>query len=158
LLDPSLTWRDVDWLRSISRLPILVKGIVRGDDAALAMEHGMAGVVVSNHGGRQLDTAPPTIKVLPEVVQAVDGRGEVLVDGGIRRGTDVVKALALGAEAVLVGRPVLWGLAVDGQLGVERVLELLRGELDTAMALCGCASISEIRGDLVRPLPVAGSH
>jgi 4-hydroxymandelate oxidase len=158
LLDPSLTWRDVDWLRSISRLPILVKGIVRGDDAALAMEHGMAGVVVSNHGGRQLDTAPPTIKVLPEVVQAVDGRGEVLVDGGIRRGTDVVKALALGAEAVLVGRPVLWGLAVDGQLGVERVLGLLRGELDTAMALCGCASISEIRGDLVRPLPVAGSH
>src|SRR5690606_6744896 len=107
------------------------------DDAALAMDHGAAGVVVSNHGGRQLDTAPAPILVLPEVAAAVDGRGAVLVDGGIRRGTDVVKAVALGADAVLIGRPVLWGLAAGGEEGVARVLSLLKAEIDLAMALCG---------------------
>src|SRR5690606_31509798 len=117
--------------------------------ARLAVAHGAAGVIVSNHGGRQLDTAPATIEVLPEIVAAVDGRAELLIDGGIRRGTDVIKALAYGAKAVAVGRPVLWGLAHDGQRGVERVLELLRFEVDLAMGLCGCASVAEISRDLI---------
>lgn len=144
MLDPSLTWDDVAWLRSQSRLPVLIKGIVRADDARRAVEHGAAGVIVSNHGGRQLDSSPATIDVLPHVVEAVAGRAPVLVDGGVRRGTDVVKALALGAQAVLVGRPVLWGLAVDGEEGVFRVLELLRAEFDLAMALCGTCSVVDI--------------
>lgn len=155
LLDPTLTWDDVDWLRSITRLPILIKGIVRADDARRAVDRGVAGVVVSNHGGRQLDTAPATIEVLPAIVDAVAGRAEVLVDGGVRRGTDVIKAVALGAGAVLIGRPVLWGLAAGGQEGVARVLSLLRGELDLAMALCGCPSIADVAAmgpDLVRPV------
>lgn len=150
-LDPSLTWRDVAWLRSITDLPILVKGIVRPDDALRAAEAGAAGVVVSNHGGRQLDTAPATIDVLPEIVDALAGQAvEVLMDGGIRRGTDVLKALALGAKAVLVGRPVLWGLAAGGEAGAARVLSLLRGELDLAMALAGAPTIADITRDLVR--------
>ncbi len=149
LLDASISWKDLEWLRSATRLPVLVKGIVRGDDAQRAVELGASAVIVSNHGGRQLDTAPPTINVLAEIVQAVDGRAEVLIDGGIRRGTDVVKALALGARAVLLGRPILWGLAVDGQAGVCRVLDLMRAELDSAMALCGCASLADITPDLV---------
>jgi 4-hydroxymandelate oxidase len=149
LLDPNLTWADVDWLRSITKLPLLVKGIVRGDDAALAVEHGAAGVVVSNHGGRQLDTAVATADVLAEVVDAVAGQAEVLVDGGVRRGTDVVKALALGATAVLLGRPVLWGLAVDGQAGARRVLSLLRDEVDLTLALLGCRSLGELERDLL---------
>ena len=149
LLDDNLTWDDVAWLRSITRLPILVKGVARGDDAAHALEAGAAGIVVSNHGGRQLDTSRPTIQALPEVVEAVAGRAEVLVDGGIRRGTDVLKALALGAKAVQVGRPVLWGLAVDGEAGVRHALELLRVELDLAMALCGCRGVAEITEDLI---------
>jgi isopentenyl diphosphate isomerase/L-lactate dehydrogenase-like FMN-dependent dehydrogenase len=122
---------------------------VRGDDAARAIEHGVSGIIVSNHGGRQLDTSPPTIAVLPEVVEAVDSRVEVLVDGGIRRGTDVVKAIALGARAVLIGRPVLWGLAADGEAGVRGVLELLREEVRLAMALCGCPKVGAITRDLV---------
>ncbi len=150
LIDPGLTWRDVEWLRSLTKLPILIKGIVRPDDALLAVEAGAAGIIVSNHGGRQLDTAPATISVLAPIVRAVGGRAEVLVDGGIRRGTDVVKALALGARAVLVGRPVLWGLATGGERGVAAVLELLRREIDVAMALCGCRSLAEITPDLVR--------
>lgn len=150
LLDQALTWKDLDWVRRTTRLPLLLKGVVRPDDAVRAVDCGVAGVVVSNHGGRQLDTAPATIEVLPAIAEAVAGRAEVLVDGGIRRGTDVVKALALGARAVMVGRPILWGLAVDGEAGVRRVLDLLRRELDTAMALCGCASIGEIGPDLVR--------
>ena len=137
-------------VRSITSLPLLIKGIVRGDDAARAVDCGAAAVVVSNHGGRQLDTAPATIVVLPEVIDAVGTRVEVLIDGGIRRGTDVVKALALGARAVMLGRPVLWGLAVDGEAGVARVLSLLRAEFDTAMALCGCASLGELGPDLLR--------
>ncbi len=149
LLDPSLTWDVVDWLRSITRLPVLVKGIVRPDDAARAVTHGARGIVVSNHGGRQLDTAPATIDVLGPIADAVAGRAELLMDGGIRRGTDIVKALALGARAVLVGRPVLWGLATAGEVGVLRVLTLLRDELDTALALCGCPTIDAVTRDLV---------
>jgi 4-hydroxymandelate oxidase len=150
LLDPALGWDAIDWLRSITTLPIVVKGIVRGDDAARAIAAGAAGVVVSNHGGRQLDAAPATIDVLARVVDAVGGRGEVLVDGGVRRGSDIVKALALGARAVLVGRPVLWGLAAGGRDGVVEVLAMLRRELDLAMALCGCADVAAITSDLVR--------
>ena len=148
--DPSLSWSDLGGLCSLTRLPVLIKGVVRGDDAAMAMAHGAAGVVVSNHGGRQLDTCPAPIDVLEEVVDAVAGRGTVLVDGGIRRGTDVVKALALGARAVLVGRPVLWGLAAGGEEGVVRVLDLLRAEVDLAMALCGARTVAEVTRDLVR--------
>jgi 4-hydroxymandelate oxidase len=148
--DPSLSWSDLGWLCSLTRLPVLIKGVVRGDDAAMAIEHGAAGVVVSNHGGRQLDTSPAPIEVLEEVVDAVAGRGTVLVDGGVRRGTDVVKALALGARAVLLGRPVLWALAVGGEEGVVRLLEILRAEVDLAMALCGARTVSEVTRDLVR--------
>jgi 4-hydroxymandelate oxidase len=147
--DPSLNWKDVEWICSITKMPIIIKGLVRGDDALLAIEHGAKGVVVSNHGGRQLDTAIAPIKALPEVVQAVQGRIPVLVDGGIRRGTDVLKALALGADAVMLGRPVLWGLTVDGQAGVSRILQLLIAELDLAMALCGATTVNAIARDLV---------
>jgi 4-hydroxymandelate oxidase len=152
-LDPALTWRDVAWLRSITELPILVKGIVRPDDALRAAEAGAAGVVVSNHGGRQLDTSPATLDVLPEIVDALAAHGhriEVLMDGGVRRGTDVLKAVALGARAVLVGRPVLWGLAAAGEDGAASVLRLLRDELDLAMALAGAPTIADITRDLVR--------
>ena len=148
-IDAGLTWKDVDWLRSITRLPVLIKGIVRGDDAARAVEHGAAGIIVSNHGGRQLDTAIASVRALPEVADAVAGRAEVLLDGGVRRGTDVIKALALGARAVLVGRPVVWGLAAGGEGGARRVLELLRAEVDLAMALCGCPTVGDISRDLV---------
>lgn len=149
LIDPDLDWEDVAWLRSITGLPVLLKGIVHPEDARLAVEHGASGIVVSNHGGRQLDTAVATVEALPEVADAVAGRVPVLVDGGVRRGTDVVKALALGADAVAVGRPVLWGLAVDGEAGVARVLGLLREELDLALALCGCHAPGEASRDLV---------
>ena len=149
--DPALSFADLEWLAGATRLPVLVKGVVRGDDAARAVEHGARGVVVSNHGGRQLDTAPATLDVLEEVVQTVGGRVPVLVDGGVRRGTDVLKALALGAAAVGVGRPVLWGLALAGRVGVERVLATLRAELDLALALCGCSSVQAVPRDLIRP-------
>ena len=149
LLTPRLTWADLDWLVAQTRLPVLVKGIVRADDAVMAVEHGAAGVVVSNHGGRQLDGAPPTAEALPAVVAAVGDRGEVLVDGGIRRGSHVLRALSLGARAVLVGRPVLWGLAVDGADGVAGMFSMLAAELDEAMALCGCPSAADIPRDLV---------
>lgn len=147
--DSSISWRDVEWLRSVTQLPILVKGIVRGDDAALALEHGAAGVIVSNHGGRQLDTSLATARALPEVADAMGGRGTLLVDGGIRRGTDIIKALALGANAVLLGRPVLWGLALGGEHGVRRVFDLLRDEYDLALALTGCRSSGELSRDFV---------
>src|SRR5262245_35159601 len=151
LIDPSLSWKDVAWLRSITALPIVIKGIVRPDDALRAADAGAAAVIVSNHGGRQLDTAPATIEVLPEIAEALAGRPvEVFVDGGVRRGTDVVKALALGARAVLVGRPVLWGLAVGGEAGATAALGLLRNELDLAMALAGAPTVAEITRDLVR--------
>jgi 4-hydroxymandelate oxidase len=151
LLDPALTWDDIDWLRSITSLPIVVKGIVRADDARRAADHGVAGVVVSNHGGRQLDTAPATIDALGPIADELGGHIPILLDGGVRRGTDVVKALALGARAVLLGRPVLWGLAAGGAEGVGRVLDMLRAEIDLAMALCGCPTIADIGSDLLRP-------
>jgi 4-hydroxymandelate oxidase len=151
LIDPSLTWEAVSWLRSITELPVIIKGIVRADDAARAVAAGAAGIVVSNHGGRQLDASPATIEVLPRVVDAVGGRAEVYLDGGVRRGTDIVKAVALGARAVLVGRPVLWGLAAAGRAGVAAALGVLRRELDLAMALCGCPDIASITRDLVHP-------
>jgi 4-hydroxymandelate oxidase len=150
LVDPSITWEDLERLCNEFELPILVKGLVTGEDAALAVEHGAAGVVVSNHGGRQLDNAPATIDALPEVVEAVDGRIPVLVDGGIRRGTDVAVALGLGAEAVLVGRPALWGLAWDGEAGARRALEMLADELRLALALLGCPSPAALSGDHVQ--------
>lgn len=149
--EPSLGFEHLDWLCATTRLPVVVKGVCRGDDARRCVEHGAAGVVVSNHGGRQLDTAPPTCEALPHVVEAVDGRGEVYVDGGIRRGGDVLKALALGARAVLVGRPVLWGLAVAGEEGVRAVLAILRRELDAAMLLAGCTRIEDVDASLLRP-------
>lgn len=148
-LDADLGWNDVAWLRSLTRLPVLLKGIVRGDDAATAIKAGADGVVVSNHGGRQLDTSLATIAALPDVVEAVGGRIPVLLDGGVRRGTDVLKALALGATAVQVGRPVMWGLAVGGEAGAARVLTMLRDEFDNAMALCGCPTVRDITRDLI---------
>jgi 4-hydroxymandelate oxidase len=153
MLDPSLAWRDLEWLAGLTRLPLVIKGIVRPDDAARAAEHGAAAIVVSNHGGRQLDGAPATAAVLPAVAEELARRGspiEVLVDGGVRRGTDVIKAIALGARAVLIGRPVLWGLAVGGAEGATRVLAILRDELDLAMALCGCRRVADIGRDLVQ--------
>jgi 4-hydroxymandelate oxidase len=149
MIDPSLAWKDVAWLRSITKLPIVLKGIVRADDARRAVDHGASGVVVSNHGGRQLDTSPATIDALGPIAAAVDGAIEILLDGGVRRGTDVLKALALGARAVLVGRPVLWGLAVGGEAGVRSALEMLRAEIDLAMALAGCATVRDVTRDLV---------
>lgn len=150
-LDPTLTWEAVEWLRRVSRLPLVLKGIMRPDDAARAVDAGAAGVWVSNHGGRQLDAEEATILALPGVVEAVRGRAEVYVDGGFRRGTDVLKALALGARAALIGRPYLWGLAAAGEPGVRRVLELLREELSLSMALVGAPNIRSIDRSLVVP-------
>ncbi len=144
LVDPSITWKDLELLCGEFDLPILVKGLITGEDAALAVEHGAAGVVVSNHGGRQLDNAPATIDALPEVVEAVDGRIPVLLDGGVRRGTDVAVALAIGAEAVLVGRPALWGLAANGEAGARRALDILTEELRLALALLGAPDPSAL--------------
>ncbi|HXT17643.1 MAG TPA: alpha-hydroxy acid oxidase [Gemmatimonadaceae bacterium] len=147
--DPGLTWDDVAWLRSIAPMPVVVKGILAPADAALAIEHGAAAVIVSNHGGRQLDSVPAPISVLERVVEAVGGRGDVLLDGGVRRGTDVLKALAFGARAVLVGRPVLWGLTLGGYDGVRAVLQHIRAETDLAMALAGCAKITDVTRELI---------
>ena len=147
-----LAWRHLDWLRGVTSLPIVLKGVVHPDDARLAVGAGVDGLVVSNHGGRQLDSIPATLDLLPEVASAVEGRIPVLLDGGVRRGTDVLKALALGAAAVGVGRPVLWGLAADGQAGVTAVLDLLRDELSAALALCGHVSARDVGPDLVRRL------
>ncbi|XP_072045179.1 2-Hydroxyacid oxidase 1-like isoform X2 [Amphiura filiformis] len=145
------TWETIDWLQSITRLPIVAKGILTAEDAREAVKHGVSGILVSNHGGRQLDGVMATIDVLPEVAQAVKGTGvEIYLDGGVRLGTDVLKALALGAKAVFVGRPILWGLALDGECGVKRVLKILQEEFDIAMALTGCRSVEEINADLVQ--------
>ena len=144
LIARSATWSELDWLAANTPLPITVKGIMTAEDAELCVEHGVKALLVSNHGARQLDTTFATIEVLPEVVAAVDGRLEVYLDGGIRRGTDILKALALGARAVLVGRPLFWGLAVDGEAGVRTVLQMLREELDIAMGLCGRPTIDSI--------------
>lgn len=144
------TWETVDWLRTQTKMPIIVKGILTAEDALLALDHGAQGIMVSNHGGRQLDGAIASIEALPEVVEAVAGRCEVFVDGGIRRGTDVLKALALGARAVLIGRPILWGLAVNGADGVHHVLELLRAELTLAMRLAGRPTLGSIDRSVVK--------
>ncbi len=151
LFDTSVSWMDLTWLRGLTKLPIVVKGIVRADDARRAIDAGAAGVVVSNHGGRQLDGAPATLDALGPIADAVAGRIPVFLDGGVRRGTDVVKALALGARAVLVGRPVLWGLALGGEAGVAAMLELLRTQLDRALALCGCPRVADVGPDLLTP-------
>jgi 4-hydroxymandelate oxidase len=150
LMEPALTWGDLERLAAACSVPVLIKGVLTGEDAALAVEHGATGVVVSNHGGRQLDCSLATVDALEEVVDAVAGRGSVFVDGGIRRGTDVAIALALGAEAVLVGRPAIWGLAVAGEAGARRVLELLREEFELALALLGCSSPAELSREHVQ--------
>ncbi len=144
LLDPTLNWRDVDWLRSIWAGPLLLKGVLHPEEAALAVEHGIDGVIVSNHGGRQLESAISAIRALPAVVAAVAGRIPVLIDGGIRRGGDVVKALALGATACLIGRPHLWGLAVAGEAGVAHALEIFRADIDRVLALGGWDGLAAI--------------
>jgi 4-hydroxymandelate oxidase len=150
LADVTLTWDDVAWLRSVTSLPLVLKGVLHPEDAAEAAARGVDAIVVSNHGGRALDGLPPTIEALPAVVAAVSGRCEVYCDGGIRRGTDALKALALGARAVLVGRPILWGLAVGGADEARRVLDLLRRELEVAMATVGRASLAELDPSLIR--------
>jgi 4-hydroxymandelate oxidase len=149
-LSAELSWDHVDWLREITALPVVLKGVLHPDDARLAVAHGVDALLVSNHGGRQLDTVPATIEALPPIACAVGGRIPLLLDGGIRRGTDVVKALALGATAVGIGRPVLWGLAADGEAGVLQVLERLRSEVDHAVALCGCCRLDELGPGLLR--------
>ncbi|MQY28021.1 alpha-hydroxy acid oxidase [Nocardia aurantia] len=143
MFDPALSWRDIEWLRQRTKLPLIVKGILAREDAVLAVRSGVDAIVVSNHGGRQLDGAVPAIRVLPEIRATVADEVEVLVDGGIRSGTDVLKALAAGADGVLLGRPILYGLAVSGEAGVAAVLALLRAELETDLALAGCRSLAE---------------
>lgn len=145
-----LTWADVAWLRSILSIPFGLKGILSGEDARLAVEAGVQFVWVSNHGGRQLDQAQATIDVLPEIVDAVAGRAEIMIDGGFTRGTDIIKALALGAKLVAIGRTALWGLAADGAAGVDRTFQLLREEMTTAMALCGQTNVRRLTPDLIR--------
>jgi 4-hydroxymandelate oxidase len=146
----ALTWDYLEWLKTITKLPLLLKGILAPQDAARAVSAGMNGIVVSNHGGRQLDGTPASIDALPEIAKVVDGRIEIFLDSGIRRGTDVLRALALGARAVFLGRPYAWALAVDGEQGVSRALEILETEFSTAMALAGCARVSEITAELIR--------
>ncbi|EPS70695.1 glycolate oxidase, partial [Genlisea aurea] len=151
-VDRTLSWKDVKWLQTITKLPVLVKGVLTGEDAKLAVEAGVAGIIVSNHGARQLDYVSATISVLEEVVKTVEGRVPVFVDGGIRRGTDVFKALALGASGVFIGRPVVFGLAAYGEAGIKKVLQMLRDEFELTMALSGCRSLGEItRRHVVTP-------
>ena len=149
LFDPSLTWKDVDWLRAQTKLPLLLKGVMTAEDTQCSVDSGAQAVVVSNHGGRQLDGVPATVAALPEVIEAAAGRIEVLLDGGVRRGTDVLKALAIGARAVLIGRAYLWGLAVAGEEGVRDVLRILRDELELSMALAGRTSVAAIDSSLI---------
>ncbi|KAK6781983.1 hypothetical protein RDI58_019779 [Solanum bulbocastanum] len=151
-VDQSLSWKDVKWLQTITHLQILLKGVLTAEDARLAVESGAAGIIVSNHGARQLDYAPATVMALEEVIKAVQGRLPVFLDGGIRRGTDVFKALALGASGVFIGRPVVFSLAVDGEAGVRKVLQMLHDEFELTMALSGCRSIKEItRSNITTP-------
>lgn len=147
--DLTLSWNAFDWLRSVTKLPLLIKGVLRADDAKKAVSIGLDGIVVSNHGGRRLDGVPASIDQLPQIVAAVNGKAEVLLDSGVRRGTDVLKALALGAKAVLIGRPYAWALAADGEAGVAKVLELLREELVSAMLACGCPNVASINRSLL---------
>jgi 4-hydroxymandelate oxidase len=151
LLASAPTWKDIDWLRSLTSLPVILKGVVTWEDAKRALDAGVDGIVVSNHGGRTLDPLPPTIAVLPEIADAVGGRLPLLLDGGVRRGSDVFKALALGARAVLIGRPYMYGLAAAGALGVSHVIHILRAELELTMALTGCRFLKDISSALVRP-------
>jgi 4-hydroxymandelate oxidase len=151
LLDPKLTWKEIEWLRAMTKLPVLLKGVLNPDDAARGVERGAAGIIVSNHGGRNLDTVPATIDALPEVAARVGGRVPVLVDGGIRRGTDVLKAIGLGASAVLIGRAYLFGLAVGGADGVAHVVNILRREFEMAMALTGRTTLAEIDAGVIWP-------
>jgi 4-hydroxymandelate oxidase len=151
--DPSLSWDAVEWLRSITRLPIVLKGILTPEDGLLAVDHGADAVIVSNHGGRQLDGGEPTLLALPRVASAIAGRIPVLVDGGVRRGSDAVKAICLGATAVLVGRPYLWGLAVGGQAGVEDVLRILRAEIVRTMSLLGRPTLAALDESALVPTP-----
>ncbi|XP_022715521.1 peroxisomal (S)-2-hydroxy-acid oxidase-like isoform X1 [Durio zibethinus] len=143
-IDRTLSWKDVKWLQTITSLPILVKGVITAEDARLAIQAGAAGIIVSNHGARQLDYVPATIMALEEVVKAAQGKVPVFLDGGVRRGTDVFKALALGASGIFIGRPVVFSLAAEGEAGVRKVLQMLRDELELTMALSGCRSLKEI--------------
>eukprot|EP00245_Coleochaete_scutata_P013152 TRINITY_DN5261_c0_g1_i2.p1 TRINITY_DN5261_c0_g1~~TRINITY_DN5261_c0_g1_i2.p1 ORF type:complete len:306 (+),score=72.03 TRINITY_DN5261_c0_g1_i2:500-1417(+) len=143
-IDRTLSWKDVQWLKTITNMPILVKGVITGEDAKLALTCGAAGIIVSNHGARQLDYVNATISALEEVVKAVDGKLPVFLDGGVRRGTDVLKALALGAKGVFVGRPVVFSLAADGEAGVKKMLQMLKDEFELSMALAGCTCIADI--------------
>lgn len=152
-VDPTLTWDDLEWIRAATDLPLVLKGIVTREDAVLAVEHGADGIWVSNHGGRQLDGVAASVDALPEVVEAAEGRCEVYVDGGFRRGTDVIKALALGARAAFVGRPIAAGLAMGGEAGVARVLGLLRGEIELALGLLGCTSPEQVTRAHVQRAP-----
>ena len=157
IFDPALSWADLEWLAALSPIPVIAKGVLHCDDAVQAVDHGAQAVVVSNHGGRQLDSAVPALDALPRVADAVGGRVEVLVDGGVRRSTDVLKALALGARAVMIARPIAWGLAVDGEDGVCHVLDLLRADLLRDLMLCGCSSPAEVQRALVVPVPERGN-
>jgi 4-hydroxymandelate oxidase len=150
VFSPEISWEHVAWLRETTALPIVLKGLMHPEDAVLAEHSGAAAIIVSNHGGRQLDTVPAAIELLPGIADAIGGRLPLFLDGGVRRGTDVVKALALGAAAVGIGRPVLWGLAIGGEPGVSQVLTMLRAELESALALCGCGTPCEAGRDLVR--------
>jgi len=156
VFSPEFSWQHIEWLRRTTDLRIVLKGVTHPADARLAVESGVDALVVSNHGGRQLDTVPAAIDLLPAINDAVAGRVPLLVDGGIRRGTDIVKALALGAIGVAIGRPVLWGLATAGETGVTQVLEMLRAELVRALTLCGCSSPCDVRPDLLRFKPMEG--
>jgi 4-hydroxymandelate oxidase len=154
LFDPMLTWDDLAWIKeTVQGMPVVVKGLLTAEDAELAVQAGADAIVVSNHGGRQLDHVPAGLDALPEVTAQVAGRVPVLMDGGVRRGTDVLTALALGASAVLVGRPAIWGLAAEGQAGVAGVLAILRAELENAMALTGCRTIDEAGPSLITRVP-----
>ena len=156
-LDPSLSWRDIAWLRDLWRGKLLIKGVMSPEDAALAVAHGVDGIVLSNHGGRQLDGALSTMDVLPDVIAEVKGRAAVMLDGGFRRGTDILKAVALGADAVLLGRATTYGLAAGGQAGAARAIEILRSEIDRALGLLGCPDIGELDGKFLRKLGSAGN-
>lgn len=148
--DPSITWQDIKWLKQLTGLPIVVKGVLTAEDAVLAREYGCAGIIVSNHGGRQLDTAPASIEALPEVVNAVGNDLVVMLDGGITKGIDMFKSLALGAKLVFIGRPTVWGLACNGQRGVEQLLEILKKDFDLTMGLAGCQTLADINSCMVQ--------
>ncbi|KAH8303077.1 hypothetical protein KR044_012222 [Drosophila immigrans] len=147
--DPSVTWKDIKWLQQLTHLPVILKGVLTAEDAELAREFGCSGIIVSNHGGRQLDTAPATIEALPEIVAAVGNELVVMLDGGIMQGNDIFKALALGAKTVFIGRPALWGLASNGQAGVEQLLHVMRDDFEVTMKLTGCPSLADIQPTMV---------